>query len=303
MAATAIDSKLMVATARDVLGLDKKMNETLEDETFRSFFGASISIITELWNLLIPTLIGKVGYKGAEPMHLLWALVHIKVYSTEAVHCRIVGWPDKKTYRKWTWHMLRKISDLKEKVMRLDDRFEGWDGTTSCLMSIDGIDCMVNEPWPFDEKWYSQKFNGPGVKYEVGVCINSGRIVWVNGPFVASTSDVTMFKETLVHLLTDDEGVEDDAGYKGHDKLKGPTVATTSVGRKMKSQVRGRHENVNSRLKIFNVLNIPFRHTNPRDKMMEKHGYCFNAIAVITELKFQNGDSLIYDVNYDVTYD
>ena len=127
-------------------------------------------------------------------------------------------------------------------------------------------------------------------------------IVWINGPFVASANDATIFKEKLAGLLADDEGVEVDAGYKGHAKFKTPTVATSSVYRKQKSQVRGRHENVNGRLKIFNVLNIPFRHSNPRSKMLEKHGLCFDTIAVVTQLKFEAGDSLSYGVNYDVTY-
>ena len=65
------------------------------------------------------------------------------------------------------------------------------------------------------------------------------------------------------------------------------------------------------RMKIFNVLDAHFRHMNPGTgvvgtdnkvkKMMEKHGYCFHAIAVITQLKFEAGEELFkseYDVNY-----
>jgi hypothetical protein len=39
--------------------------------------------------------------------------------------------------------------------------------------------------------------------------------------------------------------------------------------------------------------------------MMEKHGWCFDWIAacVITQLKFKHGDGLLFDVEYDVTYD
>ena len=28
-----------------------------------------------------------------------------------------------------------------------------------------------------------QKLNGPGLKYELGVCIKTGRILWLNVPF------------------------------------------------------------------------------------------------------------------------
>ena len=125
----------------------------------------------------------------------------------------------------------------------------------------------------------------------------------MNGPFEASVGDSTIFIEMLADMLAEDEGVEVDAGYKGHPKLKAPTVATSSVAKKQKSQVRGCHENVNGRLKIFNVLVVPFRHLNPCSDMMEKHGWCFNAVAVVTQLKFENGDSLLYGVIYDVAYD
>ena len=103
-------------------------------------------------------------------------------------------------------------------------------------------------------------------------------------------------------ILADDEGVEVDAGYTGDHKFKPPETASSRVGRKQKSVVRGRHENVNGRLKIFDVLNIPFRHLQPRSKMMEKHARSFEAIAVITQLKFENGESL-YDVPYDLSYE
>jgi DDE superfamily endonuclease len=196
---------------------------------------------------------------------------------------------------------LEKVANLKDDVILLDNRLDGYDGSTNALMSVDGTDCPTMESWPFDPKWYSHKFNGPGVKYEVGVCIKTGYIVWINGPFVASTSDATIFKNTLSGLLADDEGVEVDKGYGGDKKLKSPQVNSSKLQKKEKaSAVGARHENVNSRLKIYNVLNIPFRHLNPRYGMMEKYGMCFNAIAVIlTQLKFESGGERLYDIKYD----
>ena len=297
-----LDEHDMAAVAREVLGLphDHVYSYKREDEKFRSFFGAPIKVIAKVWNMIQP-----LDDTYAAPKHLLWALVFLKVYSTTEVHCRIVGWPDPKTYRKWCWYMLEQVAELKDRVIRLENRFIDWDGKASCLISIDGTDCPVNEPWPFDTQMYSKKFNGPAVKYEVGVCIQTGSIVWICGAFVASTNDATIFKDTLANLLADDEGVEVDAGYKGHDKMKAPNVATSSVARKQKSVVRGRHENVNGRLKIYNVLNIPFRHLKPRNVklMLKKHSLCFFAIAVVTQLKFEAGEKL-YDVVYDqVNYD
>ena len=126
------------------------------------------------------------------------------------------SWPDPKTFRKWSWYFVDKIASLEENVIRFDDRFIDWDNVTTCLMSVDGTHCPVNEPWPFDPKWFSHKFNGPAVTYEVGVCIKTGSIVWIYGPEVASMGDATMFKKKLAGLLCENEGVEVDGGYKGH---------------------------------------------------------------------------------------
>ena len=295
--ATPLADNTMADIARNML--DMHGANKSDDKDFRSFFGAPIPIINLLW-----TMIAAKGplRKGAHPQHLLWALVFLKCYNTTTVLRRICGWPSEFNYREWCWYFIEKIADLKVDVIKLDNRFHGFDGTAKCLLSVDGIDCMINEPWPFEEKWYSQKFNGPAVKYELGVCIKTGYIVWINGPFVGSANDGTICKNGLLTFLADDEGVEVDAGYTGDHKFKRPETASSRVGRKQKSVVRGRHENVNGRLKIFDVLNIPFRHLQPRSKMMEKHARSFEAIAVITQLKFENGESL-YDVPYDLSYE
>eukprot|EP00536_Pseudo-nitzschia_multiseries_P000808 jgi/Psemu1/1811/gm1.1811_g len=216
---------------------------------------------------------------GEEPNHLLWALIHLKVYLTVEIHCSITGWPSAKTFSKWAWYFIERIADLKDDVICLGNRFDGLNGiaTTNCFISVDGTDCPAYEPWPFSRQMYSHKLNGPGIKYEVGVCLKTGWIVWINGPFVGSENDATIFKEGLSTLLHDDEGVEVDRGYKGDDKMKLPGIGVTSKQRKMKANARAQHET--------------------------KHGMCFNAVAVITQLKFASGettfdDGLEYDVNY-----
>jgi hypothetical protein len=114
-------------------------------------------------------------------------------------------------------------------------------------------------------------------------------------------NDSTLFKSNLANCLADDEGVECDAGYTGHKALKSNNVYNSREQRREKNIVRARHEVVNARLKLFNVLNVPFRHSNPRNEMMNMHGLCFKAIAIITQLKFEKGEAP-FQVKYTTSY-
>ena len=66
------------------------------------------------------------------------------------------------------------------------------------------------------------------------------------------------FRNWLTHLLCDDEAVEVDSGYRGDVKMKEPLMACATKMCKEKSQVQGRHENVNGRMKQFDVLTTHF---------------------------------------------
>ena len=306
-----IDEEYIEDVVKDTIGWpsNRKWKSTDLDRRIRSFFGAPCSIIAIIWNRiwmkLEPDEKDDVCKKGIpQCKFLLYALVFLKVYSSEDVHCSIVGWPSVRTFRKWSWFFVGKISELKDDVIKLERRFDDLpeEFSINCFVSVDGTDCPVFEPWPFDPKMCSHKTNGPALKYEVAVAISTGFIVWVNGPFKGGVGDSTIFKNKLKHRLHQDESVEVDAGYRGDDKFMTPSMGADSKGRKNKSIVRGRHENVNSRLKIYNVLTTYFRHMKPNNKYMEKHGMCFDSVAVITQLKMEYGGEKLYDVEYDETY-
>ena len=281
----------------------RKWDTTEKDARIKSLFGAPSEVIADLWNRVRPS----VDEPGAEPKHMLWALSFMKVYSTEDVHCAIFGWPSVRTFRKWSWYFVKKIAALKEDIILLENRFtNGPDPNshgTKCYLTVDCTDCPVFEPYPFNTEMFSHKMNGPGLKYEVAVCIKTGHIVWISGPFVASKADPTIFRNGLSNIIADDEVVEVDGVYKGCLKGKLPDQGIDSDERKQKSVARGRHEVVNGRLKQFGVLTIHFRHQKPNKvAMMDKHKCCFNAIAVITQLKFEHGGRT-FDVSYNVKYD
>jgi hypothetical protein len=145
---------------------------------------------------------------------------------------------------------------------------------------VDGTDFKIVQLAPFSKKWYSHKFNGPGLRYEVGLCIQTGDIVWIHGPFPPGDwPDLSIFRHALLHHLGDGERVEADAGYIGE------------FPRHVKTPV---HETVNKRFKQWGCLKQVFRHVHD---LAYKHASVFRAVAVITQLAIEDGEPL-YAVEY-----
>ena len=79
------------------------------------------------------------------------------------------------------------------------------------LVTIDGTDMKVHKG--FDKKIFSHKFCSGGLRYEVGVCIVTGYIVWINGPFRCGLPDISIAQQALLGNLAKNKMVEVDAGY------------------------------------------------------------------------------------------
>ena len=90
--------------------------------------------------------------------------------------------------------------------------------------------------------------------------------------------------------------MEADSGYTGRSQIFTPGVGKTHMVRKQKSQVRGRHENVNGRLKVFGAMKR-WDHPDPA-----KHGVFARCVAVVVQLSFTLGEKL-YEVPYEANYD
>jgi hypothetical protein len=54
---------------------------------------------------------------GAKPVHLLWALMLLKLYCAEAVLCTLAGGVHEQTFRKWAWRFVNEISELQYGVV------------------------------------------------------------------------------------------------------------------------------------------------------------------------------------------
>lgn len=161
------------------------------------------------------------------------------------------------------------------------------------MVTVDGTDFRIQEPTPFSKGWYSHKFHGPAVRYEVAVSINGGDIVHINGPFQCGFyPDITIFRTKLMGMLEDGEFVEADKGYRGEPtKVRVPVDYQSSAEKRQKALARTRHETVNKRFKQFNILGNRFRH-HVSFGDMKLHKLVFESVAVITQLDISLGNSL-----------
>ena len=114
-----------------------------------------------------------------------------------------------------------------------------------------------------------------GIRYEIGLSIISGDIVWVNGGVPCGDwPDLRLARDSYVYMVRPNEMTIADEGYTDrnyfiHDQ-----------------RIMARHETVNRRMKQFGVLGQKFRHNR------SLHPQCFYAVANLTQFMIANGESL-----------
>ncbi len=105
--------------------------------------------------------------------------------------------------------------------MRLDGK-----SFDKCNISVDGTDCRMEEPAPFNRKWYSFKFKGPGLGMKLELGLQSGEIVWVNGPYLCgSHTDFVIFRKAMKSALRPGEFVVADKCYQD-ERCRTPWTST-----------------------------------------------------------------------------
>ena len=75
----------------------------------RSYFRTSPSICVKIWEKIDPY--NAIEYGRVEFKHLLWALMFMKIYSSENILASLAGC-DEKTFRKWVWIFIHEIANL-----------------------------------------------------------------------------------------------------------------------------------------------------------------------------------------------
>lgn len=137
------------------------------------------------------------------------------------------------------------------------------DTGNDCLLSIDGTDIRIT--LPTCKQLYSKKSKKSALRYEVGLCIKTGDICWVNGGYPpGEKNDDMIFQDALVDELEEGELIETDMGYRArapkYAQCPG-TIWTEAKNKEMQNRVRARQETVHLRMKNWNILVTPSRHS------------------------------------------
>lgn len=261
---------------------------------FKSFFGVTPLVCSLVW-----FRIKNDAPADSHPKHLLWGLLFLKQYSNEHIRRSILD-ADEKTIRKWTWIFVKLISDMN--VVLLFDkafdrrvfhdvcfqiiwekRFDGSVPNQTCYCSLDGLDIKILEPKPFSSKWYSHKFHSSGLRYEVGLNIRTGHIVWTNGGYPCGDfPDLTIARQAFIFLVNNGERTLADKGYPDSMYF----ILPNQQNAELHDRIMSRHETVNNRLRMFLILKHPFRHD------LKKHPMVFKAVANLVQLMIENGEPL-----------
>ena len=156
-------------------------------------------------------------------------------------------------------------------------------------MSVDCTDCKILQK---GRSFASFKFaKKSGLRYEVGVAIMSGQIVWINGGFPCGLyNDLTIFRASLATMLDPQERVEADDGYAAESpyRAKVPSAMFNTEGARVyQKRVQGRHETVNTNVYRHDVV---------------QHGYVVRAVAVLVQLSIKNGDPLFETKYYECAH-
>jgi hypothetical protein len=182
--------------------------------------------------------------------------------------------------------------------VKFENRLIGNTGDV-CLITVDGTDFEIWEPRPYNKEenkiWFSSKFKSAGVRYEIGICIKTGHIVWINGPYPCGWGcDLKIFKQKLATLLLPYEKVMCDRNYRDYphqcyckshvQKYIDPNAIVKEKTPEYQAIARAtaRHEDINGRFKEWGILDQVYR--NDRDL----HYIFFNAIAVVTQIEILN---------------
>eukprot|EP00804_Cyclotella_cryptica_P002914 CCRYP_013277-RA/>CCRYP_013277-RA protein AED:0.19 eAED:0.16 QI:0/0/0/1/1/1/2/0/211 len=183
--------------AQPILSLNIACLDGIRDQQrWMACFGATPNVMADIWTRIDPE---STMSAGVHPNLMMWMFYFLKLYNSEAVNGRSIG-------AIATNRHFGSGHGFFEATLYLEYPVISWDNRKS----VDGTDMSVQHR--FDPKYLYHKFNSNGLKYELGVCIQTGNIVWINGPFRTDFHDVDICRQSLIGALDEDKVVEADGG-------------------------------------------------------------------------------------------
>ena len=120
--------------------------------------------------------------------------------------------PDEKTLHKWIWITIDAIESLHTLVILWENRKIN-DNDNDCLAVVDCVDCnfqqikiphkSIPNKMVLNKALFSNKINGPALRYEVATSLLLNHIVWFSGPHLpGETNDLQIFELGLMYDMS-----------------------------------------------------------------------------------------------------
>ena len=270
--------------------------DELLDRRFRAHFGIGPRAISSL----IAAMTRYQTNNRFNLRSLFMAIYWMKRYDTEEVMASRWGFCEQYC-RETVQEYVSRIRDLKPIVINFDDL------APSCrFLAIDTVHVRCQEfRCDPSSKWYSHKFNGPGVAFEVVSDPVDGQIRWINGPVPASTHDITILRggqkrdkknwerSALYFHVPNNVKLVGDSAYGGQpDKVTITRDAHKPATKVLFARMKSMMETCFTRLKFFTCVIGPFRHGNSTTDKLNKVKLAFEAAAVLVQFDCKNGRPL-----------
>ena len=272
---------------------------------FRKHYGSPPLVLANMWYDLTVTNIPLAALNDKEKSekgfeHFMRAHYFLWTYPRNAEQfANMFGTNERNVQGKPLWNWISKIAALSQAKIKWPANH----GSDPDLIyfSVDGTDCKVHEPHnipdaPFDRDMKSEKFNKAGWKYLVALLVHQPQIVDIAGPFKATASELTIFRDNFKEQLRSIPGAvaSADLGFRtsANDEcyptpmFAYPNSLDPRDVRLYKSRVRCRHESLFGRMKNFKILVDTFRYSK------EKHKLAFTSVAVTMQYQMDNGSPL-----------
>lgn len=225
------------------------------EDTFKSITGCSSTIMHTIW----------VTYLAATnmflPRDLLWTLSFLHLYIKNDVAMAALWGVSSPTFFDIVWPCFHYLGQVMNEI-HWEHRLPPysfvptsgfWEGTT---VVIDTTECPIASTFRATYSGYKRDHT---FKYELGVQIASGEIVWAPTPgFLGPEADQNVFGENkIIDLMLPNEKFVGDGHYIGlpHSLIQTPEKMTENV-----AHVRAIIEHVFGRLKEFHCLATAWRH-------------------------------------------